>query len=274
MPDIFISTSCLGGTRDLREILEIYRVNGIRNVELSGGLDCMDDAGGVLDDYRNFDFLIHNYFPPAKEPFILNLAAQDHEIREKSVALCKRSINLCRRIGCKIYTFHPGFRVERTLGPNFDMVGSKLVSYDLAFSNFMKSIEDMSAYAKGRGIKIAVENLEHRNEAYMMTRPHEFANFHEIFPEVGVLLDLGHLKIASKRCGFEVDEFIRAIQDNIVEIHIHENDGEWDLHKEPLAGSLMEYLRTIDCNIIVLESRNLNLNGIILNLDALKQIPA
>ena len=272
MPEIFVSTSCLGGTRDLREILEIYSAHDIENVELSSGLDYLDDVKGILQKHSNLNLTIHNYFPSAREPFIMNLAAQDEPIREKSMAVCKRAIALCSQFGGRLYSFHPGFRVQETLDLNFEIRGKDLVSYDVAFGKFTRSIEDILAYAKSRGVKIALENLEHKNEAYMMTRPEEFAHFQEIFPEVGVLLDLGHLKIASSRLGFKVDDFLRTVKDSIQEVHIHENDGEQDLHSEPLNGDLMGLLKIVDCETVVLECRNLNIERILLNLRALEQI--
>jgi sugar phosphate isomerase/epimerase len=202
----------------------------------------------------------------------MNLAAQDEPIRERSMAVCKRAIDLCHKFGGRLYSFHPGFRVEETLGFNFEMNGKDLVSYDAAFGKFARSTEDILAYAKSRGVKIALENLEHKNEAYMMTRPEEFAHFQEIFPEVGVLLDLGHLKIASNRLGFKVNDFLRTVKDSIREVHIHENDGEKDLHREPLKGDLMGLLEIVDCETVVLECRNLNMERIILNLRALEQV--
>jgi len=190
----------------------------------------------------------------------------------RSIAVCKRGIDLCHKFGGRLYSFHPGFRVLRTLGLDFEIAGEDIVSYDAAFGKFTRSIEGIVAYAKSRGVKIALENLEHKNEAYMMTRPEEFAHFQDIFPEVGVLLDMGHLKIASNRLGFKASDFLRTVQDNVLEVHIHENDGEKDLHREPLKGDLMGLLDIVDCDTVVLECRNLNMKRIILNLRALEQV--
>ena len=270
MKEIFVSTSCLGNTRNLRDILEIFCAYGIKNVELGGGLEYIDDIKYINRISPPLNLIIHNYFPPVREPFVMNLAAQDEEIREKSMAVCKRAIELCRHFGAKLYSFHPGFRVEKTLGLEFEVDGRELVNYEDAFSKFVRSIEEILKRARSRRVKIALENLEQKNDAYMMARPDEFARFQEIFPEVGVLLDLGHLKIASRRLGFRSSDFLRAVQGNIFEVHIHENDGTSDLHREPLNGDLIGLLGVIDCESIVLESRGLNMARVNLNLRALK----
>ncbi len=75
MSEIYVSTSCLKGTGDLREILEVYRAHGIEKVELTGGLEYIQDPDGLLDHYSGTNFIIHNYFPPPCEPFLMNLAA-------------------------------------------------------------------------------------------------------------------------------------------------------------------------------------------------------
>jgi sugar phosphate isomerase/epimerase len=271
MPEIYVSTSCLGGTRDLQEILQVYRTHGIERVELSSGLDYIEDAAAVLKRYSRLKFVIHNYFPPARVPFIMNLAAQDDEVRMPSVEICKRAVELCHCFGFGMYSFHPGFRLEGTLELGFELSSSRVVPYERSFQAFCRSVEEILEDSRRLGVKVALENLEHKNQAYMMTRPEEFAQFQEIFPEVGVLLDLGHLKIASARLGFEINDFLRAVQDNVLEVHIHENDGEMDLHLEPLGGAVMGYLERVECETVVLECRGLNMERILLNLRALEQ---
>jgi sugar phosphate isomerase/epimerase len=272
MPKIFVSTSCLGGTRSLQEILSVYSSHGIENVELSGGLDYIEDVAAVLKQYSHLSFVIHNYFPPAKVPFIMNLAAQDEGVRMRSVGMAKRAVELCHYYGLGLYSFHPGFRQEESLELGFELSSSRVVTYGSAFRAFCRSVEEILEGARRLRVDVAVENLEHKNRAYMMTRPEEFLRFQEIFPEVGVLLDLGHLKIASRRLGFKATDFLRAVQDNVLEVHIHENDGQVDMHEEPLKSDLMGLLEDVDCETIVLECHNLNIERILLNLRALEKV--
>jgi sugar phosphate isomerase/epimerase len=99
------------------------------------------------------------------------------------------------------------------------------VPYEEAYEAFSRSLEEILSFAREHGIGIAVENLEHKNDAYMMIRPEEFSRLQENFPELGVLLDLGHLKIASRRLGFRIEDFIYCVKDRVSGIHLHENDG-------------------------------------------------
>jgi sugar phosphate isomerase/epimerase len=239
---------------------------------LSSDLDYVEDVREVLERHSHLSLLIHNYFPPAKVPFIMNLAAQEEGVRKRSVEIAERAMELCHYYGLGMYTFHPGFRLEESLELGFELSSSRVVPYERAFRAFCRSIEEILQSSRRLGVRVAVENLEHKNQAYMMTRPEEFLRLQELFPEVGVLLDLGHLKIASRRLGFKQADFLRAVRDNVLEVHIHENDGQADLHQEPLGGDLMGLLEDVDGDTIVLECRNLNMERILLNLRALEKV--
>jgi sugar phosphate isomerase/epimerase len=266
---IYVSTSCLKDGRDLSRVLDIYEKWGIKSIELGSCHSYMENVEGLLSQYPDKRFLIHNYFPPAREPFMMNLAAQDEKVRSQSIAVCKRAIGLCSRLGYPLYSFHPGFRVVGTLDENFGL-SQPVVPYEVAYEAFSSSLDEVLSYAGECGIGVAVENLEHKNDAYMMTQPEEFSRLKENYPEVGVLLDLGHLKIASRKLGFEIEDFVNCVKDNIVGIHLHENDGASDRHLEPVNSEMLGCLDEVVCRRITLECRNLNMDRIILNLTLLE----
>jgi sugar phosphate isomerase/epimerase len=197
----------------------------------------------------------------------MNLAAQDEKVRSRSIEVCIKAIDLCACLDSPLYSFHPGFRIFGTLKENFGL--EPLVSYEAAYKAFSSSLEELLSFSKERGIRIAVENLEHKNDAYMMTRPEEFYRLQENFTELGVLLDLSNLKIASRRLGFEIEDFIYSVAYNVAGIHLHENDGLSDQHLEPLNGTMPSYLDQIACRMIILECRDLSMERTILNSRAL-----
>jgi sugar phosphate isomerase/epimerase len=262
---IYISTSCLKDGRDLSRVLDLYKRWGIESIELASTHSYLENVEGLLSQYPDKRFLIHNYFPPSIEPFMMNLAAQDEGVRSQSVAICKRAIGLCSRLGYPLYSFHPGFRVAGTLNWNFGL-SEPLVPYEVAYEAFSSCLEEVISYAVECRVGVAVENLEHKNDAYMMTRPEEFSRLMENYPELGVLLDLGHLKIASRKLGFEIEDFICCVGDKVAGIHLHENDGASDQHLEPANSEMLGCLDYVSCKRIILECRNMNMDRIILNL--------
>ena len=106
---IYVSTSCLKNPTNVSKVLDEYQKGDIENVELGSVHSSFDIR--ILKKY-DFNFLIHNYFPPPKNPFNLNLSSQNSVIRLKSIQLAKNAIDLCRKINSPIYTFHAGFTTD------------------------------------------------------------------------------------------------------------------------------------------------------------------
>ena len=77
---IYVSTGAFGDL-PLQAILKRSLDVGITGIELSSGVPY---ASNILEVVRShhpqFDFLVHNYFPPPADPFVLNLAALDFGI--------------------------------------------------------------------------------------------------------------------------------------------------------------------------------------------------
>ena len=103
---IYTSTSCLKSSKNILRVLNEYEKLGIENVELGSVHSYFN-----IKELKKFDFnyTIHNYFPPPKIPFNFNLASQDKKIKKNSISLAKKAIDLCRKIDSSLYTFHAGF---------------------------------------------------------------------------------------------------------------------------------------------------------------------
>lgn len=252
----------------LPQVLDAYTNAGIRHIELGSCHSYIEDIDELLKRYPDVEFVIHNYFPPPRDSFMMNLAAQDKIIRQQSLNICRRAIELCSYIGAEFYSFHPGFRIAGALGRDFSLSG-KTIPYEEAFRNFTRSLDEILSYAREHKIKVALENLEHKNDAYMMTRPSEFTSVLEMFPELFLLLDLGHLKIASRRLCFTMEEFISCVHGRVIGVHVHENDSRSDLHLDPSKSELLEHISRINCDNIILESKNMTMTEIIRCVDSL-----
>jgi len=69
---IYVSTGAFG-SKNLPEILTFASENGISTIELSSGVKYTDDMRPILLKALHTEklkFLIHNYFPPPKIPFV------------------------------------------------------------------------------------------------------------------------------------------------------------------------------------------------------------
>ena len=88
---------------------------GFKNIELSGGTkyytNYENDLLRLQDKYA-LNYQVHNYFPPSKKSFVLNLASMDDEICGQSIQLCKRAIRLSKKLGGMRYGVHAGFLID------------------------------------------------------------------------------------------------------------------------------------------------------------------
>ena len=144
---------------------------------------------GLLNRYSDKQFLIHNYFPPAKRAIYYEPCCPGREVAHPEHCSLQEAIDLCSLLNCPLYSFHPGFRVYDTLEENFNLA-QPIVPYEEAYEAFSRSLEEILSFARERGIGIAVENLEHKNDAYMMnaymmTRPDEFSRLQRRLPGIG-----------------------------------------------------------------------------------------
>lgn len=264
---IYVSTSCLISKCNFLKVLDIYNELGIRNVELGVFTDHNRSVVKLLKQY-NFNYIVHHYFPPAKEPFIINLASQNKQILQKSIDQIIKSIDFCNDFNIKIFSFHAGFRVDPDMNLKFDL--SNITEYQTSFNTFKESVLKISDYAERKDVKLAIENnvlskynlVDGRNKLLLMCEAWEFEKlFQEIKSEnLGILLDLGHLKVTSNLLKFNANNFIKNFKNKIYLVHIHENDGEVDEHKCIKKGDwslkvVQKYFKSLEDIPFVLECK-------------------
>ena len=111
---IFISSACIKSKSIVEAVRQIAEF-GFCNIELSGGTKYFKgyESGLIsLKKEYNLNYQLHNYFPPPKKHFMLNLCSNDNEIQERSMKLCKEAIRLSNILGGKKYGIHAGFLID------------------------------------------------------------------------------------------------------------------------------------------------------------------
>ena len=242
---VYVSTSCLAGTSDLFNVLKTYAGAGFKNIELGSRHKYISNLSPDMFGRYDLRLLCHNYFPPPRHSFIINLASTDPAILAKSREQIKRSIDFCSEVGIGLFSFHAGFRADPDNTLNFR--GRKVAPYERAFAIFVESINEISNYAEARALSVAVENsvlapynmVDGQNAYLLMCQAEEFARlFAEVpSPNLGMLLDTGHLNVTARSLGFDRNEFIRRVGDRVFALHAHDNNGEIDEHLPLGEGS-------------------------------------
>lgn len=270
---IYASTSCLKNPVNVLKVLEEYKKAEIKNVELGSVHEFFDYS--QLKKF-NFNFLIHNYFPPPKILFNFNLASKNRIIRKKSLTMAKNAIKLCSKINSPLYTFHAGFTIDPPkLGKPFPK--NKKFNREESIKIFYESITELIDYSKKENVELAMEPnvvqkfnlINNKNELLLFADPVEIKQFCKNFnkKEIGLLLDLGHTLVTSHWLNFDKDIFVKKIKNRVKAVHISNNNGLKDQHKQLVKNCwVLTQLKFFKNKPIVLETMNLTLHQLNSNI--------
>ena len=109
---VFISTGYYKNINPI-ETLDYFVKKKIYDIEFSGGLQIYKkDEKKFFNKLIKHNARLHNYFPPPKIKFVINLASKNKNILRKSINHVKKSIILSKKINANYFSFHAGFRVD------------------------------------------------------------------------------------------------------------------------------------------------------------------
>ena len=244
---IYISTSCIKANTIKESVISIAN-EGFKNIELSGGTKYYPSYETDLMELKNkfqLNYLIHNYFPPPKKPFVINLASLNDEIYTTSINHCKNAIRLSRRFECQKYGIHAGFLLDISVSE----IG-KTITNDYIFEKkeslkrFSEAWESLLDYSKDKP-KLYIENNVFSNnnkQQFDNINPFLFSSF-EGFKELNriinfnPLIDLAHLKVSAKSLSLDFNEQLTALLPLTDYIHLSDNNGLQDQNKGLNEGS-------------------------------------
>jgi len=234
---IYISTGGFNN-KSFEEVIDYLNQYGITAFELSGGLYNNNFLDLLIKKNNTNELAIHNYFPPHEVPFVFNLASLNKNIGDQSMAHAKLAIDCASRINSGIYSFHAGYLID----PSVDELGKRINKRvinprDKAMEIFIKRVNTISAYAKKKNIKLMIENnvLSQKNYEEFNDCPllmiesretEEILNYTD--KNVGLLVDVAHLKVSANTMNFSAVEYLEQFFDTINGYHLSDNDGEAD----------------------------------------------
>ena len=253
------------------KLLDNFRKNKIKNVELSSGLY----ETGILKKLKKekkIDLLLHNYFPVPKKPFIINLASTNKKIFKKSFEHLKKAVLYRSKLKLKYFSFHAGFLVDpkvkdfgKTLPKQIMNKKSKILKL------FIKRLNILSKFAKKKDVMILLENnvLTKKNlnrfdkNPFLMTRLDECKKIMISTDEnVRLLVDVAHLKVSSKTLNYDPVKYLKKLDKWIEAYHLSDNNGISDENKNLTSRSwFWKYLKN-DAKYCTLELRDLSVNNI------------
>ncbi|MCF8296750.1 MAG: sugar phosphate isomerase/epimerase [Saprospiraceae bacterium] len=263
---IFISTSCIK-SNTIRESIEKLVKHGFHNIELSGGTRSYPELESDLLNLKkqhNLNFTIHNYFPPPQEPFVINIASENEEIRKKSLNHFQKGILLAQKLDVDKIGMHAGFYID----PNACEIGSPL-SYSIVAEkseSLFRFIDGFNYLQNAAGnIKLYIENnvISKSNfETYgknplMLTCYSEYIELRKLI-DFPLILDVAHLFVSSNTLGLEFESEIKALLKVSDYLHLSNNEGIEDSNsafeeKSEIFNFLLQNKKLIKNKTITLE---------------------
>ncbi|MCI5057524.1 MAG: sugar phosphate isomerase/epimerase [Flavobacteriales bacterium] len=230
---------------------------GFKNIELSGGTipyENLEDDLINLKVKHNLNYLVHNYFPPPIENFVLNLASLDDKTHQMSLNHCLKAINLSAKLGGDKIAFHAGFLLDIPL----NQIGKRIQKFQLfnkekAIERFNQSIQQIAQIAQEENVKLYIENnvLSAENwETYSPQNPFFFTDLDSLedinMPSnFQILLDIAHLKVSCKSLELNFSQELPSLFQKTDYIHVSDNNGFSDQNCG-VQEDLYEQLSSLD----------------------------
>jgi sugar phosphate isomerase/epimerase len=193
-----------------------------------------------------------------------DIGSFDHDQRRSAIEQHKRYIRYCASLGCTCYVVHPGldnYMVQN--GGSWDdtkkiaIVPRNEETIGKLWETNSSAFAEIADFAAGLDVMVAAEtgpaNIISPQETLDIVRRAGRKN-------LGLCLDSGHVNVGKI---INPADAIRQIGPLLWTVHLHDNNGEGDLHLVPGRGS-------IDWKCVIKALEDVNYGGVLnleLNLD-------
>ena len=161
---------------------------------------------------KGFDLSIHSGTAGIFQPY--------ESFTKANLSVLIAEVDVCRILGARQFVFH--------------------LNDGILSSENKKRLKPVMAYAADLGVEAMYES----NSSLVADYAYDVL---ESFPELGYVLDLGHLNNGYRngKLGCEIDEFIRQVKNRVVYVHASNNSGECDEH-HGLEDGTLDWRRVLD----------------------------
>lgn len=206
-------SDCFFGKSD-RELLRLYRENGIDAVEAS---ELVQDTADFKNAAKEYGVQIWSYHLPFWTFDEWDPCAFDTVKRERTLHMHKEHLRRAATLGAAVAVVHPSAEPNRTENRPRLMAFAK------------EHLRELATFAQPLGITVAVENLP---RSCLGNCSDEMLELLQADPRLRVCYDTNHLLAESAA------EFIRALGDKIVTVHISDYDFANEKHWLPYEGDV------------------------------------
>lgn len=206
-------------------------------LEFSSGLPY---DGFMLEKYNNCSVkrMPHNYFPAPLEPFVLNLASSNDDIRSKSIEHCINGLRIAKSSSSPFFSAHIGFCIDpnpHELGRElkFENVVNKARHRELFINSTKIILEEAINLEIGFLIEnnvITKFNIKNGVNPLLGCCSDEIISILDEInsPNLGLLLDTAHLKVSCATLNLDLMSEVFKLENYIKCIHHSDNEGQID----------------------------------------------
>lgn len=230
------STGRIGSLLGDLKAIELIKKAGFDSIDAD--LDYWDDAGYYEGDYiarakemRKFADELNIPFTQAHAPFNLSMKDGEEANIKNTFDVTVKAIECCEILGVDILVVHPlQFR---------EYYSNKKFLKELNFRFYT----DLLPYCEKHGVKMACENMFHRDPHNghiidsVCADPEEFNEYIDMVNSEYLVacLDLGHCGVTNRDAAY----CIRKMGgERVKALHIHDNDFVNDCHTMPMMGNM------------------------------------
>ena len=173
-----------------------------------------------LADSYGFDITLHGPL------FDTNLSSLKESIRRASAKFMQDCVELASRLNADLLVVHAGSFPG-------DLPSSLMRK---ARDQLHSSLLELTKVAVNSGVIIGVENKQKSEDQELVLYPDEHLEVVKAFRDQGIraVLDIGHAHTANS----DLVKYTHLLNDLIIELHLHDNDGALDDHLPLGAGSI------------------------------------
>jgi len=237
---LYVSSACVKNEKIKDSVEELAR-NGFSHIELSGGTkyyDGYEDDLLALQDKYDLSYLVHNYFPPPKEDFILNLASLNDDIYEKTLRHFERTIYLSKKLGLTKFGMHAGFFIDFSMNEvGKDISLTVLNNRDKAIKRFCggynylkKKAGDVELYIENNVFSQSNARKFQNKNPFMLTDHDGYVELKN-YIDFKLLLDAAHLRVSAHSLGLNFAEQLHEMIQVSDYVHLSDNDGLHDQNR-------------------------------------------
>ena len=208
------------------------------NIEISGGIHEENQIDTIISSSSTKNIVLHNYSPPPKKPFVLNLGSLNEDINGRSYEHIKEAIKLSQEIGARRYAIHAPYCIDPLPVQMGNLLKKRVkFEYEDVLNQFCEKYCELRSFARGCGVDLMIENNVMTKENVNQLGPNglAFCNIDGtndlidlIGEDVSFLIDFAHLKVSAATLEFDRIEFLDLCEKYTGGVHLSDTSDRSD----------------------------------------------